>query len=407
MSPDQWPPVSPRLLVETVEGPCAYVGPDHRVAARNEAFAEWARRHGVATLEIRADGAWLVAGNEPPLAVRAEAVAMGGWLVLPAGGRVHGGVEAVTTSVGRALDRLSTSIESNVEMALRERPGERVAQALRQALAAVGELQALRRQVAGINPVSPPGAMQTLDVAALVREAVMALSGPPPVRFTGEERGCVVRAGREPLFVALAGVAACMCRSLPDEGYVTIDTSRDDRAVRVRFHLAPAASAPLGSPEVTAFRAVVEAAGGRLVADTGAGLVAEFPAFEGSRPQAPAERGTVLVADDDPATLSMMGAVLRRRGFGVIEAPNGVAASALLRTHAASLVAVVTDAVLPGRSGVELLAEVRALHPQLPTLLVTAHDAAVVGGGSHPVLRKPFGPQLFADSVDQVLGQGL
>ena len=393
-------------LVAAVEGPCAFAGPDRRVSAHNAPFGEWAPRHGQATLEVRADGAWLVALDVPPAAVRAEALAGGGWLLFPAAGGSRGGVEAVTNSVGRALDRLSTSIECNVEMALRERPGEHVAQALRQALSTVSELRALRRQVAGIGPVSAPAALQTLDLAALVREAVMALSGPPPVRFSGEEHGCVVRAGREPLFVAMAGITAALCRSLPDDGQVIVDSARDDRTVRLRFQPSPPGPGAAAGAEVDAFRRVVEAAGGRVVATTGGGVAAELPAYEGSRPQGAGLRGTVLLADDDPATLSMMGAVLRRRGFAVIEAANGVAASAYLRTHSASLVAVISDAVLPGRSGVELLGEVRSLLPQLPTLLVTAHDEKVVGGGPFPVLRKPFGAQAFGESVERVVGQG-
>ncbi len=389
-------------LVELVEGPCAYVSREGAVLAGNEAFVQWAPRCLAGSLVIRPDGAWIAWRDQPPVAVRVEPVTRGGWLVLPAGDPGRAGLEAVATSVGRRLERLSTSIESNLEMALRARPGEAVTSALREALSAVEGLRSLRRHVDGLSPLTPTVTLQTLDLAALAREAVMALSGPPPVEFTGEASGCVVQAGREPLFAAVAAITGAMCRNLPRGGRVVVASTRDADVVRLSFRPEPDQAGFAASLETEAARAAVEQARGRLLvlADT---VILELPAFEGSRPQAEGARGTVLVADDDPSMLSLMAAVLRRKGFTVIEAGNGVAATTFLRTHGAELAAVVTDAVLPGRSGVELAVEAAASFPGLPVLVVTSHDAKLVGVKELPLLRKPFGAKLFADRVEQIL----
>ncbi len=389
-------------IVGLVEGPCAYVSREGAVLAGNEAFAQWAPRCLAGQLVIRPDGAWLLVRNEAPVAVRAEPASRGGWVVLPAGDPGRAGLEAVATSVGRRLERLSTSIESNLEMALRARPSEAVSSALREALSAVQGLRSLRRHVDGLSPLTPTASLQTLDLASLAREAVMALSGPAPVEFTGEASGCVVQAGREPLFAVVAAITSAMCRNLPRGGRVVVSSTRDDHKVRLSFRPEPEQAGFAASLETEAARTAVEQASGRLLvlADT---VILELPAFEGSRPQAGAARGTVLVADDDPSMLSLMAAVLRRKGFTVIEADNGVAASTFLRTHGVELAAMVTDAVLPGRSGVELALEAAASFPGLPVLVVTSHDAKLIGVKALPLLRKPFGAKLFADRVEQVL----
>ena len=70
-----------------------------------------------------------------------------------------------------------------------------------------------------------------------------------------------------------------------------------------------------------------------------------------------------VVADDSVASRKLIGAVLRRGGFGVREAADGAAAWRLVEEHAPEL--LVVDDVLPGISGVELVDALRA-RPDLP-----------------------------------------
>jgi DNA-binding response OmpR family regulator len=141
--------------------------------------------------------------------------------------------------------------------------------------------------------------------------------------------------------------------------------------------------------------------------DGGSGVILDLPAYAR---QAGIEyrgaSGVVLVAEDDESALAMMRAALGRAGFTVLAASNGVEGMALIRSPPTELNALVTDAVLPGCSGLELAAEARRLSPGLPVLLVSAHPGNLVGAPPYPMLRKPFGARALLDRLECVLRGG-
>jgi two-component system chemotaxis response regulator CheY len=102
-----------------------------------------------------------------------------------------------------------------------------------------------------------------------------------------------------------------------------------------------------------------------------------------------------VVADDSVASRKLIGAVLRRGGFGVREAADGAAAWQLVEEHAPDL--LVVDDVLPGISGVELVDALRD-RPDLEGVRVafltefqSGFDrAALAGLDAGFVIRKPF-----------------
>ena len=113
--------------------------------------------------------------------------------------------------------------------------------------------------------------------------------------------------------------------------------------------------------------------------------------------------GRVLVVDDDDTVLAMMEATLRRAGFRVLWAENGVDASSMLREHP-EINAVVADAVLPGRSGVDLAKEARRRN--LPVLLISGHDRDMLGDVDMPILSKPFLGRQLAETVGKMVEHG-
>ncbi len=382
MSPD-----AIRALLSAMTVPAAWADSSGQIAFANLAFDAWATSYRRASVEEKPDGAWLVALGRAPMPVRAEPLG-DGQLVLSAGDGGRVALDAVVTNVVRRLDRVVASVDSTLSAALRERPSDRAVAAIREALSAVEELRGVRRQVLGLAPGVSRPEPQALNLATLTEEALAAMTGPLPIEFGTLAQDCIVRAVREKGFWALAALVGSMSRRLPSEGRIRID-------VRTRSHhgqvvLAATNTATEGA-EIESARDAVEAAGGRVLIDPDSGVVVEFPLFDTVAAERPsASRGPVLVVDDDPGTLAMMGAVLRRDGFAVMEAENGVAASMILRTHGRSLVALVTDAVLPGRSGVDLAGEARRSLPSLPILIVTGHDEDLVGTSLAPILRKPF-----------------
>ena len=79
---------------------------------------------------------------------------------------------------------------------------------------------------------------------------------------------------------------------------------------------------------------------------------------------------TILVVDDDEPQRRVLAGFLRKRGFEV--AAVGDAAAALDAAASRTLDLVITDLRMPGRGGLELLEELRAMNPELPVIVVTA-----------------------------------
>jgi DNA-binding NtrC family response regulator len=81
----------------------------------------------------------------------------------------------------------------------------------------------------------------------------------------------------------------------------------------------------------------------------------------------------ILIADDDPATLTGLRALLMVWGYEVETAPDGrVALEKVVSTHPT---VVITDVVMPRMNGLELLDAVRITRPAMPVIVLTAHSS--------------------------------
>lgn len=107
----------------------------------------------------------------------------------------------------------------------------------------------------------------------------------------------------------------------------------------------------------------------------------------------------IIVADDDPDVLGVLGAALRKAGHRVAEARSGLELFALIAAVAArELVqpdAVVTDVKMPMFGGLDALRNARNLGLSMPFILMTAFrdPAAVLQAerlGATAFLEKPF-----------------
>ncbi len=87
----------------------------------------------------------------------------------------------------------------------------------------------------------------------------------------------------------------------------------------------------------------------------------------------------VLLIDDDPMQLRVREAVLRDAGFEVFIATTGEAGLALLRTNpvASGIGVVITDHMMPGLSGPELVREIREVKPDLPIIVLSGFPDVV------------------------------
>jgi CheY-like chemotaxis protein len=154
--------------------------------------------------------------------------------------------------------------------------------------------------------------------------------------------------------------------------------------------------------------AVVDAGGTVQVEqppDGGTLVVLELPALAEPNPGrasgADDDPLTVLVVDDDPDALRSVARLLETCGFRVVVTTSGAEALARLRDadDPAEVDVVLTDVVMPHMSGPVLAAELRALRPTLPVVLMTAYGADLLVDVDAPVLSKP----LLPEEVDRVL----
>lgn len=119
---------------------------------------------------------------------------------------------------------------------------------------------------------------------------------------------------------------------------------------------------------------------------------------------------TVLIVDDEPSLREMVIQMIESTGYDVIEAGNGIEANNVCKETAVDL--IITDIIMPGKNGIELIVDVKKEHPDIPIL-------AISGGGSSPpqtdildvakllgannILKKPFSMDDLLSSVNSII----
>ena len=79
----------------------------------------------------------------------------------------------------------------------------------------------------------------------------------------------------------------------------------------------------------------------------------------------------VLIVDDDRRSRRVLQILVERLGLESQAVDNAEDALATLREESAAL--VLTDLKMPGATGIDLLGQIRAEHPKLPVVLITAY----------------------------------
>lgn len=120
-------------------------------------------------------------------------------------------------------------------------------------------------------------------------------------------------------------------------------------------------------------------------------------------------RRTVLVADDDPMTRQVLSTVLDLEEFEVVVAEDGDQILEVLSERTPD--AVVLDQMMPGRSGLEVIAALREEEEtaDLPVVLLTAAQAGSlpadpVAEGAQAHLEKPFSPLHLIEVLESLMG---
>ena len=114
-------------------------------------------------------------------------------------------------------------------------------------------------------------------------------------------------------------------------------------------------------------------------------------------------RRRVLVVDDDPGAREVTATSLKRAGFEVVEARDGLEAISLYERSRGRIDAVVLDGTMPGMSGAHVFDALRKIAPKAKVILVSGYETETAAGALWGVswgLEIPlmFGPPGFKET---------
>jgi two-component system, cell cycle sensor histidine kinase and response regulator CckA len=117
---------------------------------------------------------------------------------------------------------------------------------------------------------------------------------------------------------------------------------------------------------------------------------------------------TVIVAEDEPAVRRLAARVLRERGYTILEASNGQEALEIARAYAGEILLVITDIIMPGMNGKDLVTQLQKMRPRIKALYISGYtNNAIVHHGilnsEIAFLQKPFTVRSLARKVREVL----
>jgi DNA-binding response OmpR family regulator len=119
-------------------------------------------------------------------------------------------------------------------------------------------------------------------------------------------------------------------------------------------------------------------------------------------------RDSILIVDDEPKLARSLALILQKADYVVTTAPDAARALELLQAGAYDLVFL--DIRLPDQSGIQLLPQIKALYPDMPVIILTAHatlETAIgaVRAGARDYLLKPIDPEDILARTKKVLDE--
>ena len=117
---------------------------------------------------------------------------------------------------------------------------------------------------------------------------------------------------------------------------------------------------------------------------------------------------TILLVEDEPATLQMTCRMLVHQGYNVIPAGSPGEAIRLAREHSGEIHLLMTDVVMPEMNGRDLARTLRGLYPDVKRLFMSGYTADIIA--HHGVLddgvlfiQKPFAMKDLVAKIREVL----
>ena len=116
----------------------------------------------------------------------------------------------------------------------------------------------------------------------------------------------------------------------------------------------------------------------------------------------------VLVVDDEPMIVSLLSTILRERGWDVTEARSGT--DGIDQLDRARFDVILTDLVMPGDSGIDLLRSAKEIHPDVEVILMTGYataDTAIeaMRNGAFHYIMKPLKTEEVVNLAEKAYSQ--
>lgn len=120
---------------------------------------------------------------------------------------------------------------------------------------------------------------------------------------------------------------------------------------------------------------------------------------------------TILIIEDDQRLASLLRTGIEEAGHQVLLAYDAEMALRLIKSDGGSIGLVISDIILPGMNGIELCKCIRAEHPQIPILMLTAlgtTDDKLEGfdAGADDYMTKPFDFRELLARISVLLRRG-
>lgn len=117
---------------------------------------------------------------------------------------------------------------------------------------------------------------------------------------------------------------------------------------------------------------------------------------------------TILLVEDDATVRELVRDELKKLGYRVLEAKNGLEACLAATQQVGNFHLLLTDVVMPGMSGTELAQHLRIIKPDLTIMFMSGYADDVGIGASDPLsdyLQKPFTPEVLSQRIRRLLDQ--
>ncbi len=117
-------------------------------------------------------------------------------------------------------------------------------------------------------------------------------------------------------------------------------------------------------------------------------------------------QASVLIVDDEPSVRQTLSEWMRKKNFRVFEAEGGRQAMEMIQRDDPDI--VISDVIMPGMDGIQLLKAAKAVKADIPFLMISGYPSRstvvdIMKYGASDYLPKPFTPEELVNRVSRTL----